>query len=78
MTFISCGRLDDLFQVSSRLLHLEMEKKACQYRVLDPCAMHPPFDHVIAGSYKGSSAHNCESEMYVCSLCNQSCSIKDV
>ena len=33
---------------------------------------HPPFDHVIAGSYKTCSAHHCESEMYFCSLCNQS------
>ena len=33
---------------------------------------HPPFDHVIVGSFKGCSAHHCESDMYVCSLCNQS------
>ena len=32
----------------------------------------PPFDHVITGSYKKGSAHPAESEMYVCSLCNQS------
>ena len=31
-----------------------------------------PFDHVIAGSYRKGSAHHCEPEMYVCSLCNRS------
>ena len=32
MTFISCARLDDVLPVFSRLPHLGMEKKACQYR----------------------------------------------
>ena len=65
MTLISCVRLDDLFPVVFRLLHLGMEKrKACQYRVLDPCAS-------SLGRIKRGSAHHCGSEMYVCSLCNQ-------
>ena len=73
MTLISCVRLNDL--LVSRLPSVTAPgdgKKACQYRVLDPFAVHPPFGHVIARSYKGGSVHHCESEMYVCSLCKQS------
>ena len=72
---ITCVRLDDLFPVVSRLPHLGMEKKACQYRLLDPCAVYPPPLFLITsslGRIKRGSAHHCESEMYVCSLCNKS------
>jgi len=67
-----------LFPVLSRLPHLGIEKKACQYRVLIYVRFEllcSPFARVIAGSYeKGTAAHHCELEMYVCSLCNQSIS----
>ena len=49
------------------------KRKTCQYRVLDPCTVHIPF--LVTSSLariKRDSAHHCESEMYVCDLCNQS------
>jgi len=56
------------------LPHLGIEKKACQYRVLIYVRFEllcTPFARVIAGSYKkGTAAHHCELEMYVCSLCD--------
>ena len=49
------------------------KRKACQYRALDPCAVHNPF--LITSSLariKGGAAHPSESDMYVCDLCNRS------
>ena len=71
------SRLDDLFPVVSRLPHLGIEKiKACQYRVLDPCAVHTPFlvtsslPHIKRVPLTPQSQS--ESDMYVCDLCNWS------
>lgn len=76
MTFyILCSRLNDLFVVVSQWLHLGIKKEK---RVNTGCGIYvrfellcTPFAHVIAGSYKKSTAHHCELEMFVCSLCNQ-------
>ena len=60
--FYCCFHRNDIFilcssqwLVSSRLSVTtpgDEKRKASQYRVFDPCAVHPPFDQVIAGSYK--------------------------
>ena len=48
------------------------KEKNDHWQLIVRTAVHPPFDQVIAGSYKKGSAHHSKSEMYVCSLCNQS------
>ena len=73
--FYCCFHRNDIFilrssrwLVSSRLSVTtpgDEKRKACQYRVFDPCAVHSPFDHVIAGSYKEGLPNHGESEMYV-------------
>ena len=80
---ILCLRLDDLFPVVSGLPHLEMEKLECQYRMLDPCAVHTPFLATSSLAHiKGGATHPSELDMYVCDLHNRSfstqgtCSLK--
>ena len=65
----SCLRLDDLFPVVSRSLHLGIEKKACQYRGVGLKLLCTPFAQVIAGWYEKGATH---PSRCVCDLCNRS------